>query len=443
MADASPKYPEMIEALLDLTPDLVTKFVDDLEPEEAGAFLCDWDLWSLPYQRMPVGDWRRWIFRAGRGTGKTHTGATTTNEVARDRSKIRTGEIGIVGRTHADARHTMVEGKAGILATAPLDFRPKWEPGNGTLTWPNGVKGRIFSADKPEQMRGPNFAWLWGDEPAHWTDFETTWEEVIEPAIRIGWARCMLTSTPIAGSYLKALEAQDDTVTTRASTFENSYLPWKVRKRFQEHYVGTRRGKQELFGEYLTENERALWQSVMFEQYRLHALPVELKRCVIAVDPAVSANPKSNETGIVAVGLGVDDRGYVLGDRSGIYTPGQWGRTSVAAYTRFQADAIVPEVNNGGDLVVSNIRVINDRVNVKPVRATRGKLVRAEPVAALYERGLVSHVGHFPELEEQCTEWDPTSKNGSPDRLDALVWGLTELMLTDRDDVGPLSAYAL
>lgn len=441
MADCAPFYPGIVDDLLEYTRGDVEKFIDGLEPEEASAILCDWDLWSLPYQRMPVGDWRRWIFRAGRGTGKTHTGAATTNAVARDRSKIRRGEIGLIARTHSDARNTMVEGPSGILATAPLDFRPRWEPGNGTLIWPNGVKGRIFSAEKPEQMRGPNFAWVWADEPAHWPNFEKTWEEVIELALRIGWARAMLTSTPLAGSYLKELEKKDDTVVSRASTGQNAYLSEEFRASNAKHYAGTRRGQQEVDGEYLTENERALWSPNTIEQYRLHRVPVDLKRIVVAIDPAVTAHEKSDETGIVVCGLGVDDHGYVLADRSGTYTPLQWAQMAVAAYVRFRADIIVAEVNNGGDLVESNIRVVDSKVNVKQVRATRGKVVRAEPVAALCERGMIHHVGNLPILESQLTEWDPSKKGLSPDRLDALVWGFTELMLTDTDKAGPLTAY--
>jgi phage terminase large subunit-like protein len=437
MADCLPR---IVEELLDYTRADVDKFVSRLENEEASALLCDWNLWALPYQRMPEGDWRRWVFRAGRGTGKTHTGAATTNEVARDRSKIRTGEIGIIGRTNADARHVMVEGSAGILATAPLDFRPRWEPGNGLLIWPNGVKGRIFSADKPEQMRGPNFSWIWADEPAHWPNFTDTWSKVIEPALRIGWARCMLTSTPIPGTYLQKLEEMHDTVTSRASTDQNAYLEQKVRDGLHELYAGTRSGKQELDGEYLTDNERALWKADTLDQYRVHKAPVDMKRIVVAVDPAVTSNKNSDETGIVVCGLGEDGHGYILADRSGTMTPLQWGRAAIAAYVRFRADVIVCEVNNGGDLVGSNIRGIDDKVNVKQVRATHGKYTRAEPVAALDERGQIHHVGNLLVLEEQLTGWDP-SKAKSPDRLDARVWGITELMLLDTDKAGPLTAY--
>jgi phage terminase large subunit-like protein len=435
--------PRLIETLRQskmLTPDRLREFVSCFSTDEITALLSDWDQWSLPYQQLPPGNWRRWSFRAGRGAGKTHTGARTTNEVARDRDKIRTGEIGIIGRTHADARHTMVEGPSGILAQAPPDFRPTWEPGNGILIWPNKVKGRIFSADKPQQLRGPNLAFAWADEPAHWPDAEATWWTVIEPAIRIGWARAMLTSTPIPDPFLQKLEADPNTVLTRASTFDNCYLPKSVLEMFRTRYEGTRIGQQELHGEFLEDNERALWKAEQIEQHRVMAAPNELRRVVIAVDPAVTATAKSDETGIVIVGIDFNGHAFVLDDRSGRFTPSQWGRTAVAAYHRFEADAIVPEVNNGGDLVVSNIYGIDSRVKVKPVRASRGKVVRAEPVAALYERGLVHHVGHFPVLETQLTNWDPSVKE-SPDRLDALVWALHELLLTETNAAGPLKAY--
>jgi phage terminase large subunit-like protein len=197
-----------------------------------------------------------------------------------------------------------------------------------------------------------------------------------------------------------------------------------------------------LDGEYLNDNERALWTAVELDQFRLHKVPCDLRRIVIAVDPAVTSNAKSDETGIMVCGLGTDDHGYLLADRSGVMTPLQWAQASVAAYVRFRADVIVAEVNNGGDLVERNIRGVDDSVSYKSVRATRGKVVRAEPVSALYERGMIHHVGNFPVLEAQLTEWDP-SKNKSPDRLDADVWGFTELMLTDNDKAGPLAAYLL
>ena len=432
--------PEIVTRLGPLTDSKIKALLGSLDLEEATAILSDWRLWRLPYQELPTGDWRRWVFRAGRGTGKTYTGAKTTNEVARDRSKIKTGEIGIIGRTHADARFTMVEGPSGILATAAPDFRPVWEPGNGLLTYPNGVRGRIYSADKPESLRGANWAWLWADEPAHWTDFSKTWWEVIEPALRVGWARAMLTTTPLPMSTLRALELEPGSVTTRARNFDNVYLAKSVREGLRDHYAGTRIGRQELDGEYLSTNENALWKTESIEDHRVKVAPVDLIRVVVAVDPAVTSNKNSDETGIVVAGIDGDGHGYVLDDKTLKGTPLQWGKMAVACHHRWKADRIVPEVNNGGDLVVQNIRGLDSRVRVTPVRASRGKVTRAEPVAALYERGLIHHVGNFPELEDQLTSWDPTSSK-SPDRLDALVWAFHALLLSDKRPAGPLRAY--
>jgi phage terminase large subunit-like protein len=432
--------PDIITRLGPLTEAKIQNLIGSLDYEEATTILSDWRLWRLPYQELPPGDWRRWVFRAGRGTGKTYTGAKTTNEVARDRSLIRTGEIGIIGRTHADARFTMVEGPSGILATASPDFRPTWEPGNGLLTYPNGVRGRIYSADKPESLRGANWAWVWADEPAHWVNLSKTWWEVIEPALRVGWARAMLTTTPLPASELIAIEEETGSVTTRADNFDNVYLARSVREGLRDHYAGTRIGRQELGGEYLSTNENALWTLDSIEDHRVRTPPVDLVRVVVAVDPAVTANKNSDETGIIVAGIDTDGHGYVLDDRTLKGTPLQWGKMAVACHHRWKADRIVPEVNNGGDLVVQNIRGLDHRVRVTPVRASRGKVTRAEPVAALYERGLIHHVGAFPELEDQLTSWDPTSSK-SPDRLDALVWAFHALLLSEKRPAGPLRAY--
>lgn len=433
------QYPEIITILRDKGISLPA-LMETLNKEECAAILNDWDLWKLPYQTMPTGDWRRWIFRAGRGTGKTHTGARTTNEVARDRKKIRTGEIGIIGRTHSDARFTMVEGPSGILATAPDDFKPDWYPGSGLLVWPNKVRGRIFSADKPEQMRGPNFSWVWGDEPAYWPNLYDVWIEAIEPALRIGWARCMLTTTPRRNPDLKKIEDMSLSVTSRASTYQNPYLPDAVLSTFEEIYKGTRAGKQELEGEYLSENENALWRIADIEDHRVKEPPCELVRIVVAIDPAVTNEEKSDETGIIVAAKGADGRGYILQDRSMKGSPNQWAKMAIACSIRWKASRIIAEVNNGGDMVETTIRAVDKNASYKAVRASRGKFTRAEPVAALYERGMISHCGPFETLEDQLVNWDPTQK-GSPDRLDALVWALHELFLQDKNPAGPLRAY--
>ena len=434
----SAPFPKFVEIMRALDPGQLASFLRSLSDDEAEAILSSWDLWRLPYQEIPGGLWRIWIFRAGRGTGKTHTGARTTTEVARDKRSLGGGEIGIIGRTYSDARWTMIEGPSGILATAPHDFRPTWEPGNGILTWPNGVRGRVYSADKPESIRGPNFAWVWGDEPCHWPDLEGTWDKVIEPALRKGRAQAMLTTTPTPGTYLRQIEARATSVVSRAHNRDNVYLPEHVRQAFADMYEGTSAGVQEMEGEYLPENQNALWRRAMIEDYRVKRAP-DLSRIVIGVDPAVTARDGSDETGIIVAGIEPSGECYVLDDRSGIYTPGEWSREVRAAYRRWAADLVVAEVNNGGDLVESNILAADDTIPVNQVRASRGKYVRAEPVSALYERGKVHHVGMLAKLEDQLCEWEPTSGK-SPDRLDALVWAITELAL-QTTNIGPLTGY--
>jgi len=432
--------PDIAQHLGSLTPPQVRALIGSLSHQEAMAILSDWSQWSLPYQRLPEGDWRRWVLRAGRGTGKTYTGARTVVEVARDRSKIRTGEIGLIGRTYHDVRFTMVEGPSGIMHAAPYDFRPTWEPGNGVLTFPNGVRARAYSADRPESIRGPNFAWVWGDEVSHWPDLDRTWWEVVEPALRIGWARAMLTTTPLPDEALGKIEKMSDTVVTRAATFDNPYLSQAIRNALKERFEGTRIGRQELYGEILEQTAGALWTASMIEDHRVDRAPRNLARVVVAVDPAVTANADSDETGIVVAGLGVDRQVYVLADRSMRGAPHDWASAAVSAYYRFGASRIVAEVNNGGDMVESTIRAVDDRVAYRSVRATRGKVLRAEPVAALYERGKVHHVRGLGDLENQLTTWSPINAKGSPDRLDALVWAITDLVLSEKE-AGPLQGY--
>lgn len=432
------QLPAIANLLASLDASQLRDYVSQLEVDEIIATLSDWSLWSLPYQQVPRGSWRRWVFRGGRGTGKSYTGAKTTHEIARDTDKIRGGEIGIVGRAWDDAIATMVEGPSGLLATAPLDFRPEWSPGKGLITWPNGVRGHLYAAGSPASLRGPNLAWVWADEVEHWARNEQVWFESIEFALRIGWARALLTSTPIKGSrLLRKLEEKNDTVVTRAATRDNPYLSADVRSTLYEYFAGTRIGRQELEGEIIDEVEGALWSLAMIDPYRVDHAPM-LERIVIAVDPAVSDTEASAEHGLVACGRCELGEGYVLEDRSRRGSPESWASVAVAMYRRFGADCIVAEVNNGGDMVESTIRAIDPSVNVKQVRASRGKMIRAEPVSALYERKKVHHVGVLPELEEQLCTREPGDTEGF-DRFDAVVWGLTELML--KPSAGPLSAY--
>jgi len=433
--------PQIIEQLGRLSPAKIASFARSLKHEEAQAIIDHWPLWALNHQQMPDGDWRRWNMRVGRGGGKTYGGAKWVNHIAEDRSKIRRGEIGLVAKTFNNVRYTMIEDPgSGILATAKPSFRPIWEPGNGILTWPNGVRARVVSADRPDTGRGLNAALVWADEIMAWPKPEEMYWEIIEPALRIGWARCIITSTPKPRKFLRDLEALEDTVVTRASTYDNVHLQEKVKEALRRNFEGTRRGLQELYGEILEDSEAFLWNLDNIHANRVSEEP-DLKRIVVAIDPAVTSNEDSDETGIVVVGVDEDDHGYVLEDATMKGTPEQWASRAVQLYRFYEADCICAEVNNGGDMVESVIRAVNRDISYKSVRATRGKVLRAEPVAALYELGRVHHVGTkgLEKLEHQMTGWQPGLP--SPDRMDALVWGLTETMLDDEDRVGSILAY--
>lgn len=433
--------PLIIEKLGKLTPEKIQRFVSTLQADEARALIDCWEFWALHYQRMPPGDWRRWILRVGRGGGKTLSGAKWINTIAEDRKKIRTGEIMLVAKTYSNVRNTMIEDPgSGILATAKPSFRPVWEPGNGILTWPNGVRGRVVTADKPDTGRGINAAAAWIDELMTWPYPEEMYWEVIEPALRIGWARCIITTTPKPKQFLRDLEALEDTVVTRGSTYDNPYLPKKVKEALRKNFEGTRRGLQELYGEILEDSEAFLWNLDTIHAHRVSDCP-DLKRIVVAIDPAVTSGEDSDETGIVVCGVDDDGDGYVLEDATMKGRPEEWAKRAYQLYRFYQADCIVAEVNNGGSLVESVIRAVSKDISYQEVRASRGKVIRAEPVSALYELGRVHHVGvkGLEKLEHQMTGWQPGQK--SPDRMDALVWGLTVLMLGSETEVGSLLAY--
>lgn len=376
-----------------------------------------------PEQTPPPGDWRIWLFMGGRGVGKTRTGAEWTTASARDHPLVN-----IIGPTADDARDIMIEGESGILESAPAAFRPRYIPSKRRLEWPNGAKSLIFTADEPERLRGKQHMRLWCDEAASWR-YPEAWDQAMF-GLRLGRdPRALVTTTPKPVRLIRDLRAQIPTgrvALTHGTTYANrANLAPAFFEQIITKYEGTRLGRQELGGEYLDDVVGALWARAMFDDRR--PAP-DLKRVVVAVDPAVTATEDSDETGIVVAGVGVDGRGYVLADRSCVDSPQGWASRAVAAYREFKADRIVYEANQGGDLVGHTLRMADRTVPLKAVHASRGKRVRAEPVAALYEQGRVTHTTALDDLEDQLCNWTPDSGE-SPDRLDALVWALTELLV--------------
>jgi len=410
--------------------DLISSLTDD----EALALLYDWRFWARPAQLPPPGEWTIWLLMAGRGFGKTRTGAEFVRaEVEAGRAR----HVAIVAPTAADARDVMVEaGDSSILRVSPPWFEPHYEPSKRRLTWPNGATATIYSADEPDRLRGPQHDLAWADEVAAWRRPEA-WDNLML-GLRAGpRPRCIVTTTPKPVRIIRDLVSRvgRDVVLTRGSTYENApNLAPAFLAEIVSRYEGTRLGRQEIEGELLDDTPGALWQRTRIDELRVKEAP-ELVRVVVAVDPAATSTEGSAETGIIVAGRGVDGHGYVLADRSCRMRPAGWGERTLIAFDEFRGDRIVGEANNGGEMVEHVIRTIRPGIPYKAVHASRGKRIRAEPISALYEQGKVHHVGHFPELEDQLCNWVPEGVDWSPDRLDALVWALTELF---EGEVAPL-----
>lgn len=355
--------------------------------------------------------------------------------------------VAIIAETAADARDVMVgKGKSGtdasgLLQVHPSDYRPVYVASQRQLRWPNGAIGSIYNATEPDQLRGPQFDGGWLDELAKWRYADETWD-MLQMGLRTGaHPQVVITTTPRPIKLIKSLIRDPATAITRGSTWDNALnLAPTFIHRIEQKYAGTRLGRQELEAEILEDIEGALWRRAQIDELRVSRADVpDLKRLVIAVDPSVSTNEGSNETGIIAVGVGYNNHAYVLDDRSGVYSPDEWGRHVVALYHNDgdrlprKADRVIGERNNGGDMVESTMRTFDRNIAYQSVWASKGKFVRAEPCSALYEQGRVHHVGAFPKLEDQMCEFtadfDRARSGYSPDRLDALVWGLTKLLV--------------
>ncbi|MBX3081703.1 MAG: DNA-packaging protein [Anaerolineae bacterium] len=386
-----------------------------------------------PDPNMRRDDWLIWYLDGGRGSGKTAAGAAETVRQSED-----SPFIAIIATTFADGRDVCVEGESGIKALLGADL--DWNRSIGEMTFPSGAKGKIFSAERPDSLRGPNNYFAWADELCKWRYQRETWAQLMF-TLRKGRSQCCITTTPRPSPLTKELKERDRTVLVKSKTYDNianlseAYINNNIKP-----YEGTTLGRQELNAEDIDEVKGALWQRVLIDANRRPMpIPHQIKRLVVSIDPATTATDDSDETGIIAAALGIDDHGYILEDKSLRGTPLQWATEAINLYRKLRADRIVAEANNGGLMVSTTLQTIDGSLPITLVYASRGKVIRAEPVSALYERNLVHHVGALPLLEDQMCTWLPGLK--SPDRMDALVWALTELMLP-KDNQGA-EAYSM
>jgi phage terminase large subunit-like protein len=397
--------------------------------------LMEWPQWARDDQLPPAGDqWRRWLIMGGRGSGKTRSGAEWVKAVVHGEWGFFAKNIAIIAPTHPEARQVMIEGQSGLLSVHGRDDRPLYEPSKRLITWPNGAIAQIFSAEDYDGLRGPQFDAAWCDELAKWKHADEAWN-MLQFALRLGENPVsVITTTPRAIPLLKRLITDAGTAVTKATTFANRQnLAKPFLEEVLKRYGGTRLGRQELDGELIEDDPNALFKRESIELRRVKVAP-RLKRIVVAVDPPAGFGKKSNACGIVCVGLGDDEVAYVLDDMSAQgLRPAKWAAQVVALYHGRKADRVVAEINQGGAMVEQVLREVDENISFRAVHASRGKKARAEPVAALYEQGRVAHVGTFAELEdEMCNVIGEGGK--SPDRLDALVWAVTDLMLTGRTE---------
>jgi phage terminase large subunit-like protein len=398
----------------------------------ADALANDWTVHARPEQLPPAGDWNIWVYLAGRGAGKTRAGIEWVRSL-----KDTVPRIAMVAPTAADYRDVLVEGESGVLATSPNWDRPLLEPSKRRLTWGNAAIATMFSSEEPDRLRGPQHGAALCDEFAAWQNAQEAWD-MLMLGLRIGKRpRAMITTTPRPIKVLKDLVARSgqDVVLTRGRTVDNrANLSGTFLAQIVSRYEGARLGRQELDGDILDDVPGALWSRDLIEACRIPkgTEPV-MRRIVVAIDPAVSVSETSDATGIIVAGLGDDGHGYILEDLSGKYSPTQWATKAIAAYKRYEADRIVAEANQGGAMVETTLRAVDQDVPISLVHASRGKITRAEPISALFEQRRAHCVGAFPELEDELCSFEPGSTS-SPDRLDAMVWGLSDLMVQNNYD---------
>ncbi|WP_370636948.1 DNA-packaging protein [Afifella sp. IM 167] len=418
----------------DLRAALEAKGADELEA------LLAWENFARPDQLPPPGKWTLWLYLGGRGAGKTRAGAEWVKALALGRAPLAEApaeRIALVGETLADVRDVMVEGPSGLLSLHKPSERPSFSFSGRKLSWPNGARALIFSAEDPESLRGPQFHAAWGDELAKWRYAESAFD-MLQFGLRLGQRpRQLMTTTPRNIPLLKRLISAPGTALTRATTAMNeANLAPTFLEAVVGRYRGTRLGRQELDAELIADREDALWRRGDIEAGRVREAP-ELLRVVVALDPPATSGPDADACGLVAAGRGAGGEAYVLADRTARgLTPAGWAGRAVALFHEVSADRLVAEANQGGEMVAAVIRQEDANLPLQLVHASRGKQARAEPVASLYERGRVHHVGALPELEDEMCDFGlgGLSSGRSPDRVDALVWALSALMLSGRGE---------
>lgn len=426
----------MAASIVSLPRDEIETLIDGLSPNAQAALPYLFEVWGRGgHQLPPRQDWSTWLILGGRGAGKTRAGAEWLRsqvEGATPLSPGRRKKICLIAETIDQAVEVMIRGESGLLACTPADRTPRYIASRKTLVWPNGAEAQVYSASNPESLRGPQFDCAWADELGKWKQARAAWD-MLQMGLRLGdHPQTVVTTTPRANEVLEALLEAETCVTTSAPTNANrANLAGSFLVGVERTYGGTALGKQELDGEFVFDRPGALWTRRMIDAARVKTGP-EMKRIVVAVDPPSVSGATADECGIIVLGLGLDGAAYVLADRSSQgETPAKWAARAVAAYDEFQADRIVAEINQGGDLVEGIIRQVAPEASYRAVRATRGKTMRAEPVSALYEQGKIRHLGVFSDLEDQmCAFGADGFSKGSPDRVDALVWAATDLMLS-------------
>jgi len=453
--DESSGVKSLVASLAALPEEDRRRLIESASPDELAEIYYVWNEWARPSQLPPPGDWRVWLLLAGRGFGKTRAGA----EYVRARVKAGARRIALVGPTAEDTRDVMVEGDSGILAISPPGEGPRYVPSKRRVVWPNGAIAALYSADEPRRLRGPQHDTAWCDELAAWR-YPETWDMLMF-GLRTGAdPRCVVTTTPRPIRLLRELLADSKVVVTRGTTYDNrKYLAPAFFSQIVRKYEGTRLGRQELQAEILEDLPGALWNRGIIEACRASQPPADLARVVVAIDPAGRASETANETGIIVAGKDAEGNGWVLADLSARYQPVEWAKAAIAAYRAHHADRIVAETNNGGDMVEATLRMVDPNVPFGAVHASRGKVARAEPVATLYEQGKVRHLGAFPILEDQMCAFTrdallspfPASGGGtgagwngtgaSPDRVDALVWALSDLLVEPMPHAGIFERY--